>query len=255
MNRIKEINVLTVTFHTPGLIKSMIQSFEKFKPRDFNITYVIVENSSDMSYKDQTLSLAENIVWINHPEGENHQSSHGHGMAFDIGKKECKQEYTFVCHSDTCVTSTSFFKDFFKKVDDGFDLVGVCYDAHPDRIKAIHCSGYLTKTEILNSTTMLPDLPKYDTTDFVTKYCRDNKIKIHVFENTYNEREINSQINEPFRSWGPGCGVDRCVNEKREVIFMHLGRGTSKQQNTYRKAGKMNHSQWIQICDIILHHN
>ena len=28
----KHINVLTVTFHTPGLIKSMIQSFEKFKP-------------------------------------------------------------------------------------------------------------------------------------------------------------------------------------------------------------------------------
>ena len=43
----KKINVLTVTFHTPGLIKSMINSFEKFKPEDLDITYVVVENSRD----------------------------------------------------------------------------------------------------------------------------------------------------------------------------------------------------------------
>ena len=248
----KKINVLTVTFHTPNLIKSMIESFEKFKPEDLEITYVIVENSSDTSYKENTKKLAKNVIWINHEEGENYQSSHGHGMAFDIGKESCKEDYTFVCHSDTCVTSQKFFLDFFNKADEGFDLVGVCYDAHPDRIQAVHCSGYLVRTEILKSTTMLPDLPKYDTTDFVTKYCRDNNIKIHTFENTYNNPDITYEINEPFRSWGPKCGVDRCVNENKEVIFMHLGRGTSKQQNVYNTPGKMNHTQWVHICNAIL---
>jgi len=250
----RKINVLTVTFHTPNLIKSMIQSFEKFKPSNLEITYVVVENSSDISYKLDTESLASNVVWVNHEDGEKYQSSHGHGMAFDIGKEKCDHEYTFVCHSDTCVTSENFFNNFFKKKSEGFDLIGVCYDAHPDRIKAVHCSGYMVKTEILKSTTMLPQLPRYDTTDFVTKYCRDNNIKVHVFENTYNNPEITSAINEPFRSWGPKCGVDRCVNDQGEVIFMHLGRGTSKQQNIYRTPGKMNHIQWVQICNTIIDH-
>ena len=59
----KNINVLTVTFHTPGLIKSMIQSFEKFKPEDLNITYVIVENSNDTTLKVKTIRARMGMEW------------------------------------------------------------------------------------------------------------------------------------------------------------------------------------------------
>jgi len=248
-----KINVLVVTFHTKELIECMIRSFERFKPEGLEITYVIVENSSDVSYKAATEALVPgNVIWINHSEGELYQSSHGHGLAYDIGKKQCQEEWTFVSHSDTCVTSTSFFNSFFDKMKEGFDLVGVCYDAHPDRIKAVHCSGYFVRTSILNSTTMLPDLPVYDTTDYVTKYCRDNDHKIHVFRNTYNDRNVTGLIDEPFKSWGPDCGVDRCLGPNNDIIFMHLGRGTSKQQNAYYKEGKMLHSEWLRRCEEIL---
>ena len=110
----RHINVLTVTFHTRDLIKTMIKSFDKFKPADLKITYVVVENSIDTSYKAEILELSENIVWLNHEAGEKHQSSLGHGMAYELGKKYCKQDLTFVCHSDTCVTSPSFFKSFLE---------------------------------------------------------------------------------------------------------------------------------------------
>ena len=249
MNR---MNVLVVTFHTKELIENMIRSFERFKPKGLEITYVIVENSSDTSYKDSTKSLVDNIVWINHDKGELHQNSYGHGLAFEIGKRECHEEWTFVCHSDTCVTDTLFFTEFFDKIEQGFDLIGVCYDAHPDRVKAVHSSGYFVRTHTLNSTTMLPTLPAYDTTDYVTKYCRDNNFKIHVFKNTYNDRNLTELINEPFKSWGPDCGVDRCLSTDSKVIFMHLGRGTAKQQNAYYQQGKMLHGEWLRRCEIIL---
>ncbi len=252
------ISVLCVTFNDAILVTNLIKSFQKFKPADWNIQYVIVENTTNNRHKELVCNLDPEVTFINVPFGEKYniqkgQSSLGHGMAYDAGKKFIKHDWTFICHSDCLVVSELFFEEMSKKVDDGNELIGVCYDDHPDRIKAIHCSGYLVKTEILNNTTMLPDLPKYDTTDKVTEYCRQNNKKMFTFRNTYNDRSLTSIINEPFKSLGPDCGVDRCIADtSNEVIYIHQGRGTSKLMKNYFKPGKINTEVWLALCNVVL---
>lgn len=252
------ISVLCVSYKDATLVKNLINSFEYFKPSDWNIQYVVVENSEDKSFKDHVVAGLTDIVYINHEDGKNYtiannKSSTGHGLAYELGKSHVKYDWTFVCHSDCFVTSKLFFEEFKQKVKEGFSLIGVCYDSHPDRIEAIHCSGYLVKTDILNATTMLPELPKFDTTDKVTEYCRNKEYKIFTFKNTYNDKSLVSYINEPFKSLGIDCGVDRCVAEKtNEVIYIHQGRGTSKLNKSYFRIGKIATDQWFALCDAIL---
>ena len=253
-----KISLLCVTFKDEKLISRLIKSFEKFKPKDLEVQYVIVENTSDTSHKEYVTSLADDVLFINNSSGEdfNLQSgntSMGHGLGYEAGKKHLKNDLTFVCHSDCIVTSSEFFTEFLEKAEEGFELIGVCFDAHPGRVLAIHCSGYLVKTEILKKTSMLPELPKIDTTDKVTEHCRSKGLEIFCFRNTYNNKELSDLINEPYRSLGRDCGIDRCLSEKsNNVIYMHQGRGTSKLFKRYFKPGKVDTESWLKICDKIL---
>ena len=252
------ISVLCITYRDKLLVTNLIKSFEKFKPSHVNLQYVIVENTMDDSNKNHVEALANDVTYINVPFGEkyniiNGNSSLGHGMAYNEGKRHIKYDLTFICHSDCMVTSTTFFNDFETKVKEGYSLIGVSKDAHPNRIEAIHCSGYLVETDILRNTSMLPNLPKIDTTDYVTVYCRDNNKKIFCFDNTYNEKLLTHNINEPYKSLGPDCGVDRCIgSNNHEVIYIHQGRGTTKLMKKYFKPGKIDTEAWLVICKYIL---
>jgi hypothetical protein len=253
-----KISVLCVTYKDDLLIKNLIKSFEHFKPSDYNLQYVIVENSSNSSFKEKVTEGLNDIVYINHADGEKYtinsgKSSIGHGLAYEFGKQYIKHDWTFVCHSDCFITSNSFFQEFKKKVDEGYELIGVCYDSHPNRIQAVHCSGFLIKTDILKKVSMLPDLPKFDTTDKLTEFCRKNNNKIFVFSNTYNDKNLVELINEPFKSLGKDCGVDRCLaTETNKVIYMHQGRGTSKLSGQYSVSGKLSTDEWFNICNSII---
>jgi hypothetical protein len=246
------LTVLVVSYKMKEYLEIMINSFEKFKPQNFTVEYVIVENSDDKSYEEHIKSLNNNISWFYNPIGIRETNSYGHGTGYELGKKHVKSDWTWVAHGDVCVTNKSFYSELKNKVKEGCSLIGVNYDAHPGRIAAAFCSGYLVETEILKKASMLPKLPKYDTTDLVTKYCRDNNKKIHIFNNTYNKPEMNSLINQPFKSWGPNCGIDRCLDSNNQIMYMHLGRGTTKKQGTYYKQGKKLYSDWIEICEQIL---
>ena len=62
----KTFTVLTQTYHQPELTEIAIKSFEKFKPDDYEIHYVVVEGSDDVSYRDKILSISEKGI-TTHP--------------------------------------------------------------------------------------------------------------------------------------------------------------------------------------------
>ena len=56
----------------------------------------------------------------------------------------------------------------------------------------------------------------------------DKGYKIFGYRNLRTEKLLESEfINKKFLSLGNG--VDICVNEKLNVVFLHLGRGTHQQ--------------------------
>ena len=250
-------SIILISYKTKSLVDIAIRSFEKYKPEDFTLNYYIVETSEDTSYQDFVQNLASNVTFISYPEAEKKQrkiapvgGSFANGYGIELGKERVVDDYTFVCHSDVCITSPSFFDELRRKVDEGHELIGMSHDA--TRIQAAHQSGLLVNSNILRKCNTLPQLPQMDVGDSLTQYCRDNNIPYYVFPCTFNNPELNELINEPFKSLGPGCGVDRTLNSDNNVMFMHLGRGTTKKHGQYFKSGKISHDRWIAICNEVL---
>ena len=257
----KEITVITPTFRSPHLADIFVRSFEKFKPENLDIKYVIVENSDDESYRDHVLSLAKNITWIQNPGvthtftdaktgTENSEGSKANGLGVDKALEHAETEYVFIAHCDTCVTSQNFFYSIISKVEEGNVLVGTVLD--PSRISAVHISGLLIKTEIAKKVDIMPVYEKekmiMDVGDTYTKYCRDNNLPHYCFPNTFNENSLVDNLEEKFKSFH----VDRALDQNGNVMFMHLGRGIEKTHNTYKKPNRVYLPGWYNFCNSLL---
>jgi len=243
-----DLTVTLVDYKTPELSRIVVDSFEKFVTHDFSLRFVIVENSNfDLTsfFSDKKNVVVENRLTSS-------TFSQGHGEGLEETKKYVNTEYVFTCHTDVCVTSTSFFDEIKKCIEDGVILAGVCEDKHPDRVRAYHCSGLLARSDVYNLVSLLPDLPKIDTTDKLTLFCRDNELKMKLFKNTYNDSNLVDSINSPFKELGKTCGVDRCLDSAGRIMFIHQGRGTTKYTNENRAIGKISTQQWIEFCQRVL---
>jgi len=251
------LSVILISYKTKNLVDVAIRSFEKHKPEKLTLNYYIVETSNETSYMDFVEGLADNVKFLSYPEAEVKQKridpiggSFANGYGIELGKSYVEDDYTFVCHSDVFVTSPEFFSELEGKVDEGYQLVGMSHDA--SRIQAAHQSGLLVSTEILKEINTLPQLPELDVGDALTQYCRDENIPYYVYPCTFNKTELNEVINEPYKSFGPTCGIDRTVDSSNNVMYMHLGRGTTKQQGRYFKPGKVTHDSWVSVCEELL---
>ena len=243
-----DLTVTFVDYKTPELSVIVVESFEKFVTRDFSLKFVVVENSNfDLS---SYFADKKNIIIENRPTTSTFSQGHGEGL--ESTKKYVDTEYTFTCHTDVCVTSSKFFDEIKKCIEDRVVLAGVCEDKHPDRVKAYHCSGLLVRSDVYKNVSLLPDLPRIDTTDKLTLFCKDNDMKMRLFKNTYNDSSLVDTINSPFRELGKTCGVDRCLDRSGNVMYIHQGRGTTKYTNENKAVGKISTRQWIEICEYVL---
>ena len=253
------LTVLTVTLHNEELVTQLIKSFQKFKPKDLNINYIIVENSDNISYKDQVCSLDTNLTWLQNPLQPKlvPGGSWAHGRALNLGIENTKDDWVFICDSDTLVVSSKFFDELFLKVNQGYDLIGVSYDPNPNRIGAVHPSGLLVKTSIASKVNMIPVPEKnWDTANEITAYVRENNLKHYVFRNTWNDESLVDLIDYPYNEWGSD-GIDRCLDSENNIMFLHLGRGTAKSGNLHWKDhrlfdAKVGYDRWISFCEDML---
>lgn len=242
-----EVTVVFVSFMTPELVKILIDSFKKFCTEDFTLKFLAIENSD---YDLKNFLKDKNCIVIN--RSTNSELSYAHSEGLEASKNFVDTEYVFTCHSDVCVTSSSFFWELKKCIDDDVSLAGVCEDAHPDRVRALHCSGLFMKTELFKKVSTVPELPVLDTADKYTVYCRDNNLKMRRYRNTYNDTSIVEVCNSPFKELGPTCGMDRCLDSNDKVMFIHQGRGTTKHSGKYHNYGKIKTDEWLAICNRIL---
>jgi len=243
---INEFTVLTQSYHQPELVEILIRSFEKYKPIDFKVKYIVIEGSNDTSYKERILNLANNIQWYNNSSADRNNpimgASTANGENLEFGKKYIDTDFAFVCHNDVAVLSSNFYK-VFQEYSKKYDLISACKDN--GRINACHISGLFIKNEILQNVNCMPLLPRLDVGDTLTLFCIENNINYISLPNTHNNPEIIKDINN-WRQLDVDCGIDMCIVDK-EIIFMHLGRGTPKRLNAYTKSGKISYNGWQEI--------
>lgn len=244
----REVTVIIPSFKSEILTYICVSSFEKFKPYNVEVYYVVVENSEQDDYKENIEKISPNVKWLN-----NHtelKGSHANAEALVIGLDKVQTKLSFLCHCDTCVTGQLFFEEMFKKIEGGYRMVGTGLDN--TRIKACHISGVLVETDIAKSVEMFPIYVNgqmiMDVGDDITKYCRDNDIKNCCFQNTFNSFDENKLADHRYK----GFRVNRSVNENGDVLFMHLGRGIPKSQGTYKKEGKVYFEDWVKFCNEVI---
>lgn len=255
---IDKLEVIVPTYKSRDLTRNFVRSFDKFSPSDMEVTFHLVENSNDTSYKEESKTWAKNVLWYNNPEADTNEDatsnkgSWANCSAIDFVKHDIKSEFVFICHNDCFVASTLFFDELREKVKEGYELVGM--NKSPARNDYIHSSGFLVKTELLQEVGVTPDFTRdIDVCEILTVHCREDDIPHFVFEGTFSSRELSESCNEPWKSLGPKCGIDRTLSSSGDtVIYTHLGRGSEKNFGKYWKQGKVLYADWNDLCEGLL---
>jgi glycosyltransferase involved in cell wall biosynthesis len=241
----EQIDFILPSFHSETLTTLAIKSFEKFKG-DFDFRYIVVENSDDVSYKENVLALSENVIWIQNPTTLINSEANASGL--EVGLEYVTGDYVFFCHNDVVACHPEWMNFLFSKLNDKCKLAGTVLDNV--RINAVHVSGYLTTTEIAKSSPLYPEykngIQTKDVGDGATEYCRKNNLRYFCCQNTENDDILVELCEEPFRSFR----VDRALNDDNEVIFLHLGRGTPKAMGTYTKQNRIYLEDWVKFINM-----
>ena len=241
-----EIDFIIPSFRSKELTAIAIKSFEKYKNKDkFNFRYLVIENSDDDSYREDLKAISPgNVKWFQNPTNLKTSAANAYGL--ERGLKEAENEYVFLCHNDVAACHPQWMDFLFEKISDSCPIAGTLLDNQ--RIKAVHIAGLLAKTEVARSVTMYPVYDDSenmiaDVGDLITQYCRDNDLEHYCCRNTHNDTNLIELCNEPYKSFQ----VDRALNDKNEVIYMHLGRGFEKSFGLYNKPNKTYFSDWCEL--------
>ena len=247
------IDFITPSYKSNILTPYCIKTFEKNKSK-YDFRYIIVENAADESYKKDVLNITENVLWINNPSKNtiaNNKHAWGNAEALEIGLKHATSEYIFICHNDVAATSPTWMNSIYDKAKEGYEMVGTRFDnPESQRIGAIHISGMLLNRELaLKTPSIYPEWDnetnswKLDVGDAFTRYFRQNDLKYFCFRNTHN-RNVDFELPFPYNQ----VTFDRVVDDDNSVIYMHLGRGSLKENFGHTKRGK-NISDWKSFID------
>jgi len=240
-----KIDIIIPSYKSKEITTLAIKSFEKNKG-DFDFRYIVIENAGDESYKEDIVSLNKNVHWITNKCEHRYLSSFTNGEAVQKGLEVVESEYVFVCHNDVVATSPDWMSFLYSKIEEGCVIAGTVLDNV--RIKAVHISGMLIKSEIAKSVEFDPINDDYgnqimDVGDNWTQYCKDNDLKYYCCNNTHNENV--GEIPEPYTNFHS----DRAVDDDGNVIFLHLGRGTRKTLGEYSQPGKTLHVDWVEFVE------
>lgn len=255
MSILNKLEVIVPTYKSRDLTRAFVKSFDHFSPDDMEVIFHLVENSTDTSYKEESLTWAKNVNWHQNPEADTNEDatsnkgSWANCSAIDLVKHDIKSEFVFMCHNDCVVASTLFFDELKRKVEEGNQLVGTLRS--PARNDYLHSSGLLVNTELFQEVGVTPEFHRdIDVCEILTVHCAENDIPYFSFESTFSDKGLYEHCNEPWKSLGPKCGVDRTLDpQNREVIYAHLGRGSEKNFGKYGKPGKVMYSDWGSLCE------
>ena len=250
----KKIDVIIPTFRSDSLTMITIKSFELFSG-DYDFRYIVVNTDTNNEGREKIQRLfPEKIIWI---DVENIPSffdigtgSVANAAAIEVGLKEVNTELVFICHNDVMATKINWLDQLFKQISEETPVASFVRDNV--RIMASHVNGLLVKTELARNVSMMPVYKDQtmlkDVGDEITAFCRLNNLNNYVCDNTCNNDKLTESLEEPFVSLS---GVDRCVDDDGDVIYIHLGRGMLKYSGIYCDERKTNIEQWLELFEII----
>jgi len=247
-----QIDFIIPSYKSNKLTPCCVATFEKNKGK-YDFRYIIIENAADETYKEDILNISNNVLWINNLSENtiiNNRYAWANAEAIEIGLKKATSKYIFICHNDVVATSPTWMNSIYDKIKEGYEMVGTRFDnPESQRIGALHISGMLINRELaLKTPSIYPEWDdetkswKLDVGDAFTRYFRQNNLKYFCFRNTHN-RNVDVELPYPYNE----VPFDRVIDDNNNIIYMHLGRGSLKENSLYWKRNNID--DWKNFID------
>ena len=153
------------------------------------------------------------------------------GIAIALEFIDAKTRYIVPMHSDTMPVHPNWLNYLKSCLDDKVKGAGVYLECCRFPEGVLHAQCFLLDYQIMQKYNLdfYPELPAYDATDKISTGLRDNGFDIFASPNTYLQPDLINSI--PCNDLLKNLHVVRAFDDKGNIFFLHLGRGT-------RKAGK-----------------
>ena len=217
--------------------------------KNFNFLYV---NFTPRSW--ERTSFFEKIFKIIFLQNAPRSGSHANAWTLEFAlsyfdKINYHPDFFMTLQNDVIFTDFNSISDLRKKMIENKNFIAAGFreqDNLGKTYKIIHslaCMWNLKLFKKLNLN-LYPDFPNYDIAEKSMAVAIDKGYKILGYRNLRTEKLLESEyISEKFLSLGNG--VDICVNEKLNVVFLHLGRGIDKSKDINFNSEKFSPLDWI----------
>ncbi len=235
-----------------------VECIKKYTDKDDYVLWV-VDNFSNKETREATLELEHvNILcnltkvgtwyrpWYWQPYGGSTSNAVALGIAAAILDKMMNVcRYLFVMHNDSVPVKKGWLPFLKSKLNDKVKIAGVSQDTA--RVHAIHQSGFLFDFRLYKELGMsfMHNMPEYDVGDMITLRLRENGYGEFFCQNTFN-RPANAEFlnTGEYPDFVRKYRMDKSFDDDRNLIYMHLGRGTAKNRDE-QKEGRMTKQDWI----------
>lgn len=151
--------------------------------------------------------------------------------------------------TDVIFTHFNSIVELYKKMLKNKNLIAGGFrmqDNLSKKYKIIHSLACMWNLELFNNLklNLFPDLPNFDIGEKAIAKAIDLGYEVLGYKNLRTDFNIKNLIlDKKFLLLGDG--VDICINDKSEVVFLHLGRGIEKSKNVNLKQKKFSSTDWI----------
>tara|TARA_B100000029_G_scaffold515690_1_gene623996 strand:+ start:445 stop:1422 length:978 start_codon:yes stop_codon:yes gene_type:complete len=197
--------------------------------------------------------------WKSYERGrQSTDGSYANAIGLELGSKciNSNSKTIFTMHSDSIVTKKTWLSHLKSKLNE--KVQASTFRTDPRRVYAAHIGGLLLNYSLFQdlNMTFMPNMrkerysnqPEYDVGDQISLKLKANGYDFFSSPNTFNDPSLINLIddNSPYLT----LACDKCFDDKNEVFYMHMGRGTHKSSGRYQyDPEKTFPEQWIDFAD------
>ena len=251
------------------LLSIALKTVEKFAYRDVDVWVADVGSPrSSFMLTEQDFPnvnfLFSDITprsWVNYPlykrivrqslgQPAPRNGSHANAWTLDFGIKSfCdmgyKPKYIMTLQMDVMFThpdTIAHLVDYIESGDRCFASGVLKQRSFARTHEVLHSLGCMWLGEVTRQSdfSLFPEFPLFDVGEAQVASQVDRGGTIRGLRNTQSDEALIKDLPSDLASFN----VDRAVNENNELMFLHLGRGIPKAQDSYKKQNKVDVNMW-----------
>jgi hypothetical protein len=245
------------------LVRVCVQSIQRYTPEPYELW--VIDNNSPRENIQWLLEWPGINVALNRTEPRPPKArafsdesntdeqlkfdSYSNAVALEIAVRLIDPDTKFFMslHMDTMACRTGWLSYLKSKINDRVKAAGVRMDRTRTPEGVLHVLGYIVDFQLFKQLNLdfIPDLPRLDVGDRVTRRLREEGYEVFACPNTLWEPALALQFPETslFRDFH----VDRSLDDEGNVIFLHLGRGVRKSIGEHRRGTMAD--EWVRLAE------